>query len=61
MTDIKSIGDQIAKLNRKEAIALAKYLYGLEPPAAIAPMLVPAGWGPVLSAEAEPVLENEDD
>ena len=60
MPDIKSIGDQIAALNLKEAVALWKYLGNLDPPANSIAILVPSGGGPVLSAEAVPELENED-
>ena len=60
MPDIKSIGDQIAALDLKEAVALCKYLRGLDPPSGCIAILVPSGGGPVLSAEAVPELENED-
>ena len=63
MPDLKSLGDQIAKLNRREAVALAQYLYAMEDlgPSACASVLVPSGTGPGLQGEAVPELENEDD
>ncbi len=51
---VRSIGDEIAKLNREEAIALAEYLGGMEPPSAVVVLVVagPSGGGSAAFAEA---------
>ncbi len=51
---VRLIGDHIAKLNREEAIALAEYLGGLDPPSAVVALVAagPSGGGSAAYAEA---------
>jgi hypothetical protein len=62
MNDVKSIGDRIARLNRAEAAALAKYLEGLDPPAGSAALVPVGGPNPNVTATEcamiDPVLRE---
>ena len=62
MADVKYIGDRIARLNRAEAAALAKYLEGLDPPAGSAALVPVGGPNPYKTATEcamiDPVLRD---